>query len=57
VLLVKKKDHTYRFYVDYRHLNVITTKGQFLVPVNDEFLDELKGVSWFSSLDLCSRFH
>jgi hypothetical protein len=28
MLLVKKKDETYRFYVDYRHLNAITVKGQ-----------------------------
>jgi hypothetical protein len=57
VLLVKKKDKSYRFCVDYRHLNAITMKGQYPVPIIDEFLDELKGASWFSSMDLCSGFH
>jgi hypothetical protein len=57
VLLVKKKDKTYRFCVDYRHLNSITRKGQFLVPIIDEFLDELKEASWFPTLDFCSGFH
>jgi hypothetical protein len=57
VLLVKKKDNIYRFCVDYRHLNAITVKDQYLVPVIDELLDELNGVSWFSSLDLCACFH
>jgi hypothetical protein len=56
VLLVKKKDITYRFCVDYRHLNAITVKGQYLVPSIDELLDELSGASWFSSLDLCAGF-
>jgi hypothetical protein len=38
-------------------LNAITVKGQFIVPIIDEFLDELHQASWFSSLDLCSGFH
>jgi hypothetical protein len=57
VLLVKKKDKTYRFYADYRHLNVVTRKGQFPVPIIYGFLDELREASWFSTLDLCSGFH
>jgi hypothetical protein len=57
VLLVKKKDNSFRFCVDYRHLNAIIVKGSFPVPIIKEFLDELKGASWFSSLDLCSGFH
>jgi hypothetical protein len=42
VLLVKKKDSTYICCVDYRHLNAITKKGQYLVPVIEDFLDELQ---------------
>jgi hypothetical protein len=57
VLLVKKKDKSYKFCVDYRHLNAIKMKGQFLVPVIEEFIDELSQASWFSSLDLCASFH
>jgi hypothetical protein len=39
------------------HLNAITQKGQYPFLVIDEFLDELKHASWFSTLDLCAGFH
>jgi hypothetical protein len=57
VLLVKKKDGSWRFYVDYHHLNAITVKGKYSVPVIDETLYELASTSWFSKLDLRAGFH
>ena len=56
VVIVKKKDGTDRFCVDYRKLNDITTKDNYPVPLISETLDALRGCSYFSSLDLSSGY-
>lgn len=56
VILVKKKDGSARFVVDYRALNKITSSDVFPLPRIDETLDHLCGTKYFSTLDFRSGF-
>lgn len=57
VLLVQKKDGSWRFCVDYRRLNELTIKNKFPMPIIEEILEELAGSQYFSSIDLRAGFH
>ena len=56
IILVRKKDGSTRFCVDYRQLNDITKKGSYPHSRIDNTLDTLSGYYWFSTLDLKSGY-
>jgi hypothetical protein len=55
LVLVKKKDDTVRFCIDYRQLNAITRKDAFSLPGIDDTLESLSGAKVFSTIDLAAE--
>lgn len=47
MLLVKRKDGTLRFCIDYRKLNSLTVKDSFSIPLVGDLLDDLRAAKVF----------
>ena len=56
VVLIRKKDGTLRFCVDYRKLNGVTKADTFPFQKIDDLLDQLGKSKYFSTLDLKSGY-
>ena len=56
VVMVRKKDGTLRFCVDYRELNKITKRDTYPLPRVDDLLDQLGSSRYFTTLDLASGY-
>ena len=56
IVLVRKKDRTLRFCIDFRKLNARTKKDSFPLPRMQETMESMVGARFFSSMDLKSGF-
>ena len=56
VVLVKKKDGSLRFAVDYRRLNAVTKQDEYRLPNPQSIFDKLQGSVYFSKLDVASSY-
>ncbi|GJY33048.1 putative reverse transcriptase domain-containing protein [Tanacetum coccineum] len=57
VLFVKKKDGSFRMWIDYHKLNKLTVKNRYPLPRIDDLFDQLQGSSVYSKIDLRSGYH
>ena len=57
IVLVQKKDGTWRLCIDYWVLNKIIVQNWYLIARIDDLLDQLKGEKYFSKIDLKSGYH
>ena len=55
-MLVRKKEESYRFCVDYRKLNQVTKQDSHPLPRVDDLLDAFNRYKLFSALDLRSGY-
>ena len=56
VVMVRKKDGSLRFCVDYRELNKVTRKDTFPLPRVDDLLDQIGQSKYFTTLHLASGY-
>ena len=55
-VLVRKKDGSWRYCIDYRSVNNVTVKDAYPLPLIEECINSLAGKKWFCTLDMNSGY-
>lgn len=56
-VLVRKKDGSMRWCIDYRALNEKTVKDCYPLPIIEDCLDKLQGTKYYATLDMASGYY
>nr|GFA85782.1 putative reverse transcriptase domain-containing protein [Tanacetum cinerariifolium] len=57
VLFAKKKDGSFRMFIDYKELNKLTVNNRYPLPITNDLFDQLQALQFFSKIDLRSVYH
>ena len=57
ILFVKKKNGSLRLCIDYKELNKVTIRNQYLLPRIDHLFYQLQGARVFSKIDRRTGYH
>jgi len=57
VLFQKKHDGSLRLCVDYKKLNAVTIRNSYPLPLINDIIERVKGVKYFTKLDLRSAYN
>ena len=57
IMLAAKPGGGIRFCIDYRHLNELTKKNVYSIPLIKETLTQLKNAKIFTKINICQAFH
>jgi hypothetical protein len=57
VLFIRKPDDSLRLYIDYRGLNEVTIKNNYLLPLLSKTLERFAGIKHFTKINIRNTYY